>query len=246
MASGRHEDALEAVERRCPRCGAAREPRQEYCAECGLRLPSLRGPIPALRRGWIRRLGWYPGDWVWVSLLMLVVAAAGAAVAIAVGGKSSSPAGTTAVAPVPPVVATTTAPLPTAPEQTVPATTAAATTSAATTTTAATTATTPTTTATAAAPGRTVWPAGRNGWTIVLFSYPVTGGTAAPDATAVRAAADGLPQVGVLDSGDYASLHPGYYVVFSGVYSSSGEAAAALSSVRAAGFASAYTRQIAR
>jgi len=242
MAGGRHEDALEAVERRCPRCGAAREPRQEYCVECGLRLPPLRGPIPALRRGWIRRLGWYPGDWVWTSLLMLVVAVAGAAAAIALGGKSSSPAGTTAVAPVPPVVATTTAPLPTAPEQTVPATTAAATTTAAAPATAATT-TTPTTTA---APGRTVWPAERNGWTIVLFSYPVTGGTAAPEATAVRAAADGLPQVGVLDSGDYASLHPGYYVVFSGIYSSSGEAAAALSSVRAAGFASAYTRQIAR
>ena len=28
----------------------------------------------------------------------------------------------------------------------------------------------------------------------------------------------GLPQVGVLDSSAYASLHPGYYVVFSGVY----------------------------
>ena len=31
-----------------------------------------------------RRLGWYPGDWVWLSLLTLLVAAAGAAAAIVV------------------------------------------------------------------------------------------------------------------------------------------------------------------
>jgi len=179
---------------------------------------------------------------VWVSLLTLLVAVAGAAAAIALGGKSSSSAGTTVVAPPPPSVPTTTAALPTAPVPTAstpttqPATTQPATTQPA-----------PTTTAAAApVPGHTVWPANRNGWTIVLFSYPVTGGTAAPYATATRAAHDGLGQVGVLDSGDYASLHPGYYVVFAGIYNSSGEAAAALSSVHATGFASAYTRQISR
>src|SRR5205085_6008207 len=67
----RRDDAIAAVERRCPRCRAAREGRQEYCVECGLRLPPLSGPIPALRRRWLRRLAWYPGDWVWVSLLTL-------------------------------------------------------------------------------------------------------------------------------------------------------------------------------
>ena len=204
--------------------------------ECGLRLPSVTGAIPALRRGWLRRMGWYPGDWIWVSVLTLVVAIAGAAVAIALGDNSTPNAATTAVAPTPPSVATTTtAPLPTAPEPTV-----------STTTTTTKTHSTPTTTTAAPPNGHTAWPAGRNGWTIVLFSYPVTGGTAAPYATAARAAHGGLPEVGVLDSNQFSSLHPGYYVVFSGIYSSAGEAETALRTVHATGFASAYTRQITR
>ena len=219
----RRGDAVAAVDRRCPRCGAARGATQEYCIECGLRLPALRGAVPALRRRWVRRLGWYPGDWIWVSLVTLLVAAAGAAAAIAFGEGTGSPAGTTAVAPTPRIAATTgAAPLPSAPgpgAKTTPA---------------------------RAAKGRFRWPAGRNGWTIVLFSYPVTTGTTGALATAARATQAGLPEVGLLDSGTFSSLHPGYYLVFTGVYSSASEAEAALRSVRAAGFSSAYTRQIAR
>jgi hypothetical protein len=227
----RRAEAVAAVEGRCPRCGAPRERTQEYCIECGLRLPGLRGAIPVLRRGWVRRLGWYPGDWVWVSLLTLAVAAAGAAAAIAFGGRSTSEAGTTAVAPAPHRLrgVTTGGGLPAAPEpgaSTRPKARPAQ--------------------APGAANGRLGWPAGRNGWTIVLFSYPVTSGTAAAFATSSRAARSGLPEVGVIDSGQFSSLHPGYYIVFSGVYSSAGEAEAALRSVRASGFSSAYTRQISR
>jgi hypothetical protein len=232
--AGKRAAAIAAIEERCPRCDAARARDQEYCVECGMRLPRVTGAVPALRRGWLRRLGWYPGDWIWVSVLTLVVAIAGAAVAIALGDNSSPNAVTTAVAP-PPPVATTTAPLPTAPEPT----------SSGSTTTSKTKASSTTTTA-APRNGQTPWPAGRNGWTIVLFSYPLTGGTAAPYATASRAARGGLPEVGVLDSSQFSSLHPGYYVVFSGIYSSAGEAETALRSVHAAGFASAYTRQITR
>ena len=39
--------------------------------------------------------------------------------------------------------------------------------------------------------------------------------------------------VGVLDSSRYASLHPGYWVVFSGVYASEAEATSALEHARA-------------
>jgi len=222
--------AIDTIEKQCPRCGAARELGQEYCAECGSRLPPVRGAIPALRRGWLRRLGWYPGDWIWVSVLTLVVAIAGAAVAIALGGNSISSGQTTAVAPTP-LPATTTAPLLTVvPEPT----------------TSSRTATTHTTTTAAPKKVHFPCPAGRNGWTIVLFSYPVTGGIAAPYATAARATHGGLPEVGVLDSNQFSSLHPGYYVVFSGIYSSAGEAETALRTVHASGFASAYTRQITR
>ena len=76
--------ALLATERTCPRCGAFRRGASEYCVECGLRLPELRGTIPSLRRRWVRRIGWYPGDWIWAPLLALVLAAAGTAAAIVV------------------------------------------------------------------------------------------------------------------------------------------------------------------
>ena len=228
----RRQEAVAAVEGRCPRCGGPRERNQEYCIECGLRLPVLRGAIPGLRRRWVRRLGWYPGDWVWVSLLTLVVAAAGAAAAITFGGGSTSAATTTAVAPAPHRIRTvTTAALPSAPEPGASKPKKAK---------------KPAPAQPTAPNGRLAWPGGRNGWTIVLFSYPLTSGTAAASATAARAAHTGLPEVGVIDSGQFSSLHPGYYVVFTGVYSSKSEAEAALRSVRASGFSSAYTRQISR
>jgi hypothetical protein len=238
--TGKRAAAIAATDEHCPRCGAAREPNQEFCVECGMRLPAVTGAVASLRRRWLRRLGWYPGDWVWVSAVTLVVAIAGAAVAIALGGNSSPGTATTSVAPPPPTTAvSTTAPLPAPPEPTVSTTTK-------TTTKTTPTRSTPTTTQAAPPNGHTPWPAGRNGWTIVLFSYPVTGGTAAPYAVAARAAKAGLPEVGVLDSGEFSSLHPGYYVIFSGVYSSVGEAQTALRTVHASGFASAYTRQITR
>ena len=76
------------------------------------------------------------------------------------------------------------------------------------------------------------WPAGVEGWTIALASLPQTEGRRAADARAERARARGLTQVGVLDSSRYASLHPGYWVVFSGVYASEAEATSALESAR--------------
>jgi hypothetical protein len=226
--------AIAAADESCPRCGAQRTADQEYCVECGLRLPAVRGTVPGLRRRWVRRLGWYPGDWIWASLLTLVVAAAGATVAIVVTRHEAEKRGetfvaTTAVSSVSepttaPATTVNTATLPTAPE--------------------------PTVTKPAGPPpppnGRTPWPARRNGWTIVLISYPTQGGRPAALATATRAARAGLSEVGVLESRRFSSLHPGYYVVFSGVYGSKSAADAAVRTARASGFSGAYTRQIAR
>jgi hypothetical protein len=78
------------------------------------------------------------------------------------------------------------------------------------------------------------WPSGTDGWTVVLASYPQTKGRKAADARAKQARAKGLPQVGVLDSSSYASLHPGFWVVFSGVYGSEAEATSALEPARKA------------
>lgn len=76
------------------------------------------------------------------------------------------------------------------------------------------------------------WPTDEDGWTIALAAVPQTSGRATAVSRARAARAKGLPQVGVLDSSRYASLHPGYWIVFSGVYSSEAEATSALETAR--------------
>ncbi len=78
------------------------------------------------------------------------------------------------------------------------------------------------------------WPTDEDGWTIALAAVPQTTGRATAIARARAARAKGLPQVGVLDSSRYASLHPGYWIVFTGVYSSEAEATSALEEARSA------------
>ena len=87
------------------------------------------------------------------------------------------------------------------------------------------------------------WPR-RDGYTIVLTVVPTTAGPDAAEARARRAARTGLPDVGMLTSADYASLHPGYFIVFSGTYDGLDEALAALPRARSR-FRGAYAQQIA-
>jgi hypothetical protein len=229
------ETAIMAADGTCPRCGARRAEDQRYCLDCGLQLPEVTGRLAALRRRWIRRFGWYPGDWIWVSLLTLIVAVGGAAAAIALTASDAS-------ARVP-TLAAGAAPVPLAPPADVPATTGAGTS----TLPRAPEPTTPTAGGRAGLRnGRFAWPSNENGWTIVLVSYPKTTGADSARAKAAQAAKAGLSEAGVLDSSNYASLQPGYLVVFTGVYASKDDADAAVSTARQAGFAGAYSRQIAR
>jgi hypothetical protein len=212
----------------CPRCGAAVEPLQEYCLECGLRLRTP-GLVPALATGWRRRLPWYPGDWIWPSLLALVVAVAAGGAAIWWTRDAQSAAPETLVGD--------TTELPTTVE-TIPETTAPAAPTVPTTT--ARTTTTPRST-----PRRLIeWPRGRSGWTLVLASLPTTAGRNAALAKARQALSAGLPQVGVLDSARYPSLHPGYYVVFSGIYATLSTAQDAASRAADQGYGNAYARRV--
>lgn len=89
------------------------------------------------------------------------------------------------------------------------------------------------------------WPSGTDGWTVALASYPQTGGRKVATARARKARAQGLPQVGVLDSSRYASLRPGYWVVFSGIYATEAEATSALESARKASRAAAVRHVVA-
>ena len=210
----------------CPRCGTAYAPGQEYCLECGLRLPARRGIFSGLAAGWARR-GWYPGDWVWPVLVFLVLAGLGAlaAIILSTGGGSANTvvaiqSGTS------PGVTLPTVPTATTPTVTVPPPT-----------------TTPPKTTPRPPGALTSWPT-RDGYTVILQSIPAGAGRTNAVRTAKQALSAGLPQVGVLDSAQYSSLHPGYYVVFSGVYASNAEAAAHVAEAQGAGFRAAYVRPI--
>jgi hypothetical protein len=230
----------------CPGCGADVTSGQEYCLECGTRQPGAAGGlVPRLAAAWQRQLRWYPGDWIWPAALGLVLATAGAASAIAYShytrGSRSTFVATSRLqsvsASVPPAtdtggtppVQTPTVKIDTSQANRQPPGTA---------------------TSTGAAPppakrGLSAWPAGQNGYTVVIESLPASGGgRAAALRKARQALGAGLPQVGVLDSGRFSSLHPGYAVVFSGVYPSFTKAQSAASAAQAKGFRSAYARQI--
>ena len=76
------------------------------------------------------------------------------------------------------------------------------------------------------------WPGAEDGWTIVLASYPQVEGRRPAALKARDARRHGLRRVGILDSSSYASLHPGYWVVFAGIYGSEAEATSELARAR--------------
>ncbi len=77
------------------------------------------------------------------------------------------------------------------------------------------------------------WPAATSAWTNILISIPKVEGRDAAIARAEQARRQGLTPVGVLDSSRYASLHPGYWMVFAGVYPSEPEATSRLREAKA-------------
>lgn len=169
---------------KCPRCSGPVVAGQEYCLECGLRLPVRRlSAAPGEERGLRRPL-----------LGLFAVAAAGAVAAVGLtwegdGGESviTATGGSLTVTTPPAEIANFAA-----------------------------------------------WPRGRDGWTIVLASVPkAKGGRDTALARAQQARSRGLPRVGIVDSGTVKSLHPGYWVVFTGVYDSEPEATSHLLRARA-------------
>jgi hypothetical protein len=213
-------------EQTCPRCGAAHEPLQEYCLECGLRLPLDRGLVPAVGRAWRLEVSRHQGGWLWVVLVLLAVAVLGAVAAIvASGGGASSVRTIVATESTPTTTRTQTAQEPT------PGTTTA-----------------PRATETGARPSRqtgpVTWPRDRSGHTVVVGSVPVTSGREAALRQARAAIRAGLHAVGVLESSQFASLRPGYYVIFSGFYRTVDGAQAAVETAQKNGYRRAYEREV--
>jgi hypothetical protein len=211
-------------ERHCPRCAAAADPGQEYCLECGLRLgDQARAPVDAAGEG-------RPGRRAWLgpAFVALIIAAVGAGASIAISSDGEV-RDTIATATGGSLTITDTGPRLTPPEPTTTKSTEQA----------------PATTAPRPAPVPAVvtWPRPKRGWTIVLISLPQRAGSAEANAKADEARKGGLRRVGVLNSSRYASLHPGYYVVFTGIFDTQTEAVSALQRARAV-FPSAYQRQI--
>jgi hypothetical protein len=213
---------------RCPRCGTAAASGQEYCLNCGERLPDALGVVPALSSAWRRRLP-YPGDWMWPALVGLLVA--GLATAVAVVVRDSGQRGDTIVATQPPAQAPTPPPAATEPpEATVPAQP--------------TEPPNPRPRATRRATKLVEWPRGTSGYTIVLESIPTTSGRRLARRKARAALNAGLEDVGILNSSRYPSLIPGYFVVFSGIFEQLADAQRPLATARENGYRAAYARPI--
>ncbi len=220
----------------CPTCGAPHDPYQEYCLECGHRLPSPYG---------VRREVWTRGSpfWLWAALLALLLVAlvAGAIVAVAATRNDDEPAASIPVVTTGPGTTDTVGVITQPPTVTInPPTTTLGTTTFGTTTIGTTTTGTTTTSS-----GTVTWPTGKDGYTIILKSVPTSQGRSQADAAAQRAISNGLTQVGVLNSSDYSSLNAGYWVTFTGIYDTQSQANTALPNARSKGFPTAYTRRVA-
>src|SRR4051794_20524446 len=211
----------------CPLCGADTAPGQEYCLECGERLvttPVFTGEAVA------QMLPITGRSWFWPAVVGFLVTAVTVVGVLFSGVLHKKPKVLNATTPFITVTSvssrTTTLPAVAAPR------------------------TTPSQPSQPAKPRSHVlsaWPTSRSsGYTIVLASLPAAAGRAQAVALARRALSSGLTQVGILDSKRFASLHPGYFVVFSGIYDSASSASSALADVREKGFSAAYEREVSR
>ena len=206
----------EPATRQCPRCGAAMTESQEWCLACGAAV----GTRVVAASGWR------------APILLAGLLAAVAAVAIAIAiiqladdtdevAQNPTPGATVTPAPTP-VPTPSADPLATPTPATTPEPT-----------------TTPSPTSTPDSGGAVgEWPAGESGWTVVLASKQSE--SAARD-SAESFANDGIADVGILNSDDFSSLNPGFWVVFSGQYDSQSAASDALDGIDAS---DAYIRRI--
>jgi hypothetical protein len=212
----------------CPRCGALVEPGQEYCLECGLRQPA-GGLAASVGTAWHQRVRNRLPGWLLPILAALLVAAVMTGVAILISqGNDDGPEVIDATGP----SSISTPSTETAPTE--PTTTAATETE-----------TTPTATEPPPAPQLVDWPPSQNGYTIVIASLPASGGRAQAITKAREVLASKLPEVGLINSGEFSSLHPGYYVVFSGIYAEQRAALRGIGRVQSL-YPAAYIRQISR
>src|SRR5215211_7043655 len=87
----------------CPNCGAEHEPDQEYCLECGRRLPGPSGGVVRRTELWSRG----SPAWLWATLIaLLLVALVAGAVALAARDDDDNQQGAGPTVGVPPTTET--------------------------------------------------------------------------------------------------------------------------------------------
>lgn len=223
-------------ERRCPRCGSALAPDQEWCLACG----AAAGTEVVESRGW--RVPIYLGGGL-VALGILGVILAIAALSDR-EEQAQAPTPTPSVSPIPPSETPSVTPLPTEspaatitpdpnetftpdPTETVDPN--------------------PTETPTEEPPDTTDPPSGTfDGWTGADGDYTIiiaSKSSLSEAETVAQDAQDKGHTVGILSSDDFSSLNGGYQVVFVGTYTSQSDAEDALSDVKS-DYGDAYVKRI--
>jgi septal ring-binding cell division protein DamX len=232
-------------ERRCPRCGSSLAADQEWCLNCG----AAAGTEVVEARGWRVPL-YLGGGLAALAVIGVILAILALASRNDVVSQTPTPTPTPPTNAVPPSASptasplATTTPLPTATASPDPNATASpdpnATASPEPTTSPEPTATEDPGTGDSGTgstfPG---WTGGDGDYTIIIESSKTQSGAE----KVAQKAQDAGETVGILNSDDYSSLNGGYYVVFSGTYSTKSDAEDALDGVRA-NHKDAYVRQI--
>jgi hypothetical protein len=189
-------------------------PDQEWCLNCGAAVGTRIVAAPGWRT---------PIAIAAVLGVLLAIAIIVAIVQLAddTGTVRENPVAATTPTPSPaatsPTPAPTTTPSPTATPSTTPQ---------------------PTTTPSGSTTGDAEWPAGKEGWTVVLVTAPSEDDA---KSKAEDFAGQGIEGVGVLDTNDFSSLKDGSFVVFAGQFDTQAQAADALDKVDAQ---DAYIRHI--
>ena len=89
------------------------------------------------------------------------------------------------------------------------------------------------------------WPVDQSGFAVIMASKDSATFTREDaQATADEATAAGVQMVGILDSSSFPSLNPGYWAVYSGPFSTLGEAKIAADEIRILGYPEAYAREV--
>jgi septal ring-binding cell division protein DamX len=230
-------------ERRCPRCGSALAPDQEWCLACG----AAADTEIVEAQGW--RVPLYLGGGLAALAVLGVILAI---VALASRNDEVKPTATPVASAAPPG-ATPTAPLAT--QTPLPSVTASPDPNATATVSPDPNATaspdpnataspeaTPTTDPNTDSGSGSTFPdwSGTDGWTVIIESSDTQSGA---EKVATKAESDGLSGVGILQSSDYSSLNGGYHVVFVGEYTSKSDAEDALPEAKGK-FPGAYVRKV--